>query len=78
MLDNSSSAAHAAGVVEAREPPPSVLAELERRGLRPPPRPAPKPEPQPRSREEQLAILERIAAEDEAKAKNGQEGKEPA
>jgi hypothetical protein len=55
-----------------------LLPELERRGLRPNPRPAPKPEQQPRSREEQLAVLERIAAEDEAKAKNGQEGKEPA
>ena len=76
MLDDASSAADAAGVVEAREPPPSVVANLERLGLRPKPRPAPKPEQQPRSREEQLAYLERIAAEDEAKAKNGQEGKE--
>jgi hypothetical protein len=78
VLDDASSAAHAAGVVEAREPPPidpKVLDELERRGLRTKPRPA-KPEQQPRSREEQLTYLERIAAEDEAKAKNGQEGKE--
>jgi Helix-turn-helix domain len=76
VLGDASSAADAAGVAEAREPPASVLAELERRGLRLKPRPAPKPEQQPRSREEQLAYLERIAAEDEAKAKNGQEGKE--
>ena len=78
VLDDASSAAGAAGVVEAPAPPPSVLAELERRGLRPSPRSAPKPEPPPRSREEQLAILERQIAEDEAKAKNGQEGKESA
>jgi hypothetical protein len=78
VLDNASSAADAAGVVEAQEPPPSVLANLEQRGLRPQPQPAPKPEQQPRSREEQLAYLKRIAAEDEAKAKSGQEGKEPA
>jgi hypothetical protein len=51
-------------------PPPAVLAELERRGLRPKARPAPKPEQQPHSHEEQLAILARIAAEDEAKAKS--------
>jgi hypothetical protein len=69
-------AANAAGVVEAREPPPAVIANLERLGLRPKPGSPTKPEQQPRSREEQLAILERIAAEDEAKAKNGQEGKE--
>jgi hypothetical protein len=74
VLDDASSAASAAGVVAASEPPASVLAELERRGLRPKPRPAPKPEQQPRSREEQLAYLERLASEDEAKAKNGQEG----
>ena len=43
-----------------------------------PSRAADNPEPQPRSRQGQLAILERIAAEDEAKAKNGQEGKESA
>jgi hypothetical protein len=78
VVDDAASTAHAVGVVDAPEPPPSLLPELERRGLRPNPRPAPKPEQQPRSREEQLAVLERIAAEDEAKAKNGQEGKEPA
>jgi hypothetical protein len=78
VLDEASSAADAAGVVEAPTPPSSVLRELERRGLRPQAKPAPKPEQQPRSREEQLAILERIAAEDEAMAKNGQEGKESA
>ena len=73
MLDD---AANAAGVVEAREPPPAVIANLERLGLRPNPRSPTTPEQQPRSREEQLAILKRIAAEDEAKAKNGQEEKE--
>jgi hypothetical protein len=81
VLDDSSSAADAAGVVEATGLPASVLRELERRGLRPrarPSRAADNLEKQPRSREEQLAILERIAAEDEAKAKNGQEGKESA
>jgi len=51
---------------------------LERLGLRPKPRSPAQPEQQPLSREEQLAILERIAAEDEAKARNSQEGKEPA
>jgi hypothetical protein len=76
VLDDASSAADAAGVVEPREPPPAVIANLERLGLRSKPRPPAKPEQQPRSREEQLAILERIAAEDEAKAKNGQKGKE--
>jgi hypothetical protein len=78
VVDDADSTARAAGVVDAPDPPPSLLPGLERRGLRPNPRLAPKPEQQPRSREEQLAILERIAAEDEAKAKNGQEGKEPA
>ena len=78
MLDDASSAADAAGVVEAREPPPAVIANLERLGLRSRTRPAAKPEQQPRSREEQLAILERMAAEDNAKAKNGQEGEESA
>jgi hypothetical protein len=78
VLDDASSAAPAAGVIEASVPPPSVLRELERRGLRPTARPTPKPEQQPRSREEQLAYLKRLAAEDEAKAKNGQEGKETA
>jgi hypothetical protein len=76
VLDDASSAASAAGVVKAREPPPSVIANLERLGLRTKPRSPAKPEQQPRSREEQLAYLERMAAEDEAKAKNGQEGKE--
>ena len=78
VLDDASSAADAAGVVEAPSPQSSVLRELERRGLRPQAKLPTNPEPQPRSREEQLAILERIAAEDEAKAKNGQEGKESA
>jgi hypothetical protein len=78
VLDDATSAADAAGVVEAREPPPSVAANLERLGLRPKSRPSSKPEQQPRSREEQLAILQRQIAEDEAKAKNGQEGKESA
>jgi hypothetical protein len=80
VLDDASSAADAAGVVEAREPPPidpKVLDELERRGLRAKSRPPAKPEQQPRSREEQLAILER-SIEDEAKSKSGQEGKESA
>jgi hypothetical protein len=76
VLDDASSAADAAGVVEPREPSPAVIANLERLGLRSKPRPPAKPEQQPRSREEQLAYLERIAAEDEAKAKNGQKGKE--
>jgi len=70
-------ASSAAGVVEARDPPPAVVANLERLGLRPKPGSPAKPEQQPRSREEQLAILKRQIAEDE-KAKNGQEGKEPA
>lgn len=78
VLDDASSAADAAGVVEAREPPPAVIANLERLGLRSRSRPPAKPEQQPRSREEQLAILERIAAEDNAKAKNGQDGEESA
>jgi hypothetical protein len=78
VLDDASSAADAAGVVEAREPPPAVIANLERLGLRSKSRPPAKPEQQPRSREEQLAILERIAAEDEAKAKNSQDGEESA
>jgi hypothetical protein len=68
-------------VANAPEPPPidpKLLDELERRGLRGKPRPPPKPEQQPRSREEQLAILERQIAEHEAKAKNGQKGKEQA
>jgi hypothetical protein len=78
VLDDASSAADAAGVVEAREPPPAVIANLERLGLRSKARPRAKPEQQPRSREEQLAILERIAAEDIAKAKNGQDGEESA
>jgi hypothetical protein len=76
VLDDASSAADAAGIVEAREPPPAVIANLDRLGLRSKPRSSAKPEQQPRSREEQLAYLERIAAEDAAKAKNGQEGKE--
>jgi hypothetical protein len=75
VLDDASSAADAAGVVEGPTPPPSVLRELELRGLRPKSRTAPKPEQQPRTREEQLAILERIAAEDAAQARNSQEGK---
>jgi hypothetical protein len=76
VLDDASSAADAAGVVEARELSPSVIANLDRLGLRSKPRSPAKPEQQPRSREEQLAYLERLAAEDEAKAKakNGQEG----
>lgn len=73
VVDDADSTAHAVGVVDAPEPPPSLLRELERRGLRPRPRAPAKPEQQPRSREEQLAILERIAAEDEAKS--SQEGK---
>jgi hypothetical protein len=76
VLDDASSAADAAGIVEAREPPPAVIANLDRLGLRSKPRSSAKPEQQPRSREEQLAYLERIAAEDAAKAKSGQEGKE--
>jgi len=77
VVGDADSTAGAVGVADAREPPavdPKLLDELERRGLRGNPRPPPKPEQRPRSREEQLAILERIAAEDEAKAKNGQEG----
>jgi hypothetical protein len=69
VLDDASSAASAAGVVEASKPSPSLLRELERRGLRrttKPPRPR-NTEPPVRSREEQLAILERIAAEDAAR-----------
>jgi hypothetical protein len=77
VLDDASSAASAAGVVEAPQPPPpSLLRELERRGLRQKPK-APRPKdtaPPVRSREEQLAILERIAAEDAAKAAAEQEG----
>jgi hypothetical protein len=72
VLDDASSAADAAGVVEAREPPPAVIANLERLGLRSKPRSPAKLEQQPRSREEQLAYLERLAAEE--KAKSGQEG----
>ena len=78
VVGDADSTAGAVGVADAREPPPvdpKLLDELERRGLRGNPRPPPKPEQRPRSREEQLAILKRIAAEDEAKAKNGQEGK---
>src|SRR5215213_2273772 len=78
VVGDADSTAGAVGVADAREPPPvdpKLLDELERRGLRGNPRPPPKPEQRPRSREEQLAILERIAAEDEAKAKNGQDRK---
>ena len=67
--------ATASAVVAPEEPPASLLAELERRGLRRPPKaPAIKSaSPPPRSREEQLAELERIMAEDQAKsAKNGE------
>jgi hypothetical protein len=76
VLDDASSAADAAGVVEPREPPSAVIANLERLGLRSKARPPAKPEQQPRSREEQLAYLERQIAEDEAQAKNGQDGEE--
>jgi hypothetical protein len=78
VLDDASSAADAAGVVEPREPPSAVIANLERLGLRSKARPPAKPEQQPRSREEQLAYLERQIAEDEAQAKNGQDGEESA
>jgi len=78
VLDDASPAADAAGVIEAREPPPAVIANLDRLGLRSKPRSPAKPEQQPRSREEQLAYLERQIAEDEAKAKIGQDGEESA
>jgi hypothetical protein len=77
VLDDADPTADAVGVVEAPEPPPSLLRELERRGLRPKSKAPAKPEQRPRSREEQLAHLERQIAEDEAKAKNSQEGKTP-
>ena len=68
--------ADASVVANARQPPPdSLLRELDRRGLRKPtgtPRPR-SVDPPTRSREEQLAELKRIIAEDEAKsAKNGE------
>jgi hypothetical protein len=83
VVDDADSTANAADVVDAAEAPPvdpSVIDNLRRRGLmRLPHEPGPRGNDAPtRSREEQLAILERIAAEDEAKAKNGQEGKESA
>jgi hypothetical protein len=75
VLDDASSAASAAGVVEAPTPHPSLLRELERRGLRRPSKPprAESTEPPVRSREEQLAMLERQIAEEEArKAQEGE------